>query len=313
MLCFDKLKIITSIDYINDFNNKYFQSVYKNDILQYYKYQQKQPYSLSIMVNYQHNELLIEFTSKVLKDNYKNLINKKTIQECFININNLNICNLNIDMILKDAEVCKCDVTKDITCNDIKGLKQCVKTNLVNYNKWVCKPYKNGFVLENIVATSRFKNRITVYNKGKELKMADNQLFINSLSDKEDVLFYYNDKIRFEHNINTKSQIKQFLNIPNNQLGNVLNSEANPILTVFNKALKEVPVTNTCAILSLKERLCELMLEKCDFDLGKVEAEIRCFSSKNTSITKAMKPYKELHHRLQENTISAIDIRNLVA
>lgn len=117
------------------------------------------------------------------------------------------------------------------------------------------------------------------------------------------MMFYFNDKIRIEHNINTKFQIKQFLNIPNNQLVNVLNSDANPILTVFNKALKEIPVNNTCTILSLKERLHELMLEKCDFDLNKVEAEIRYFSSKNSSITKAMIPYKELYHRLQKNIV----------
>ena len=313
MLCLDKLKIVTSIDYIKNIDLSKFQVNIKNDVLQYHKYQQKQPCSLLIMVNYEHNELVIEFTGKVLGDNYKSLINKNTIQECFTNINNLTICKLDIDMILNDSEVCKCDVTKDVVCPNIKGLKQHIKTNLANYSKWVCKPYKNGFILENIVGTPRFKNRVTVYNKSKELKMANNLPFLNSLSNKEDVLSYFNDKIRIEHNINTKSQIKQFLNIPNNQLVNVLNSDANPILTVFNKALKEIPINNTCAILSLKERLYELMLEKCDFDLSKVEAEIRYFSSKNSSITKAMKPYKELYHRLQKNTISAIDIRNLVA
>ena len=216
-------------------------------------------------------------------------------------------------MILNDSEVYKCDITKDITYHNIKELEQCVKTNLVNYNKWVCKSYKNGFVLENIVGTSRFKKRIIVYNKSKELEKAENLPFLNSLSNKEEVLSYYNDKIRFEHNINSKSQIKQFLNITNNQLMNVLKSNANPVLTVLNKALKEISVNNTCVIHSLKERLHELMLKKCDFDLGKVEAEIRCFSSKNSSITKAMKPYKELYHRLQKNTTSAIDIRKLVA
>jgi len=312
MLCFDKLKIITSIDYINDFNNKYFQSVYKDNILQYYKYQQKQPYSLLIMVNYEHNELVIEFTSKILKDNCRNLININTIQECFININNLNICMLDIDKILNHSEVYKCDITKDIIYHDFKELEKHIKTNLTNYNKWVCKNYKDGFVLENIVGTSRYKKRISVYNKDKELKRANNQSFINSLSNKEDVLSYFNDKIRIEHNINTKSQIKHFLNITDNQLMNVLNSESNPIKAVIDEAVKEIKI-NTSHNQTIKGYHYELTLKDCNYDLKQVEMKIRSLCSKNTSITKMMKPYKELYYQLQNNIISTIEFKQLIA
>ena len=70
MLCLDKLKIITSINYIKDIKEgkNAFQSTYEGNELQCYKYKKSKPSSLLIMVNYLHNELAIEFTSKILKD-----------------------------------------------------------------------------------------------------------------------------------------------------------------------------------------------------------------------------------------------------
>jgi hypothetical protein len=92
---------------------------------------------------------------------------------------------------------------------------------------------------------------------------------------------------------------------------NVLNSEANPILTVLNKAIKETSV-NTHAIRTFKEYQLELVLKDCDNDLGKVEAKLRSSYSKKTQIAKLMRPYRELHHRLQESATPAFDLRKLV-
>ena len=312
MLCLDKVKIITSINNIKDINEDIFQTNIKGGILQYHKYQQKRPSSLLIMNNYEKNELVIEFTSKILKDNFIHLINKNNIHECFSNINQLNICTLDIDNILNNSEIVKCDPVKDITFHeDMKVLKNHTNSNLSNYDKWKSKPYKNGFTVENTVSTPRSKHRIIIYGKAKELGMADNQPFLDSLSDKEKCLSHYEDKIRIELNINTKSQIRELLNISDNQLMSVINSDANPILIVLNKAIKETSV-NTCVVHTLKDRLHELMLKDCNFDLSKVEAEVRNFSSKNSSITKAMKPYRELHHRLLNNMVPAFDMRKLV-
>ena len=121
MLCFDKLKITTPINYIKDIDKNVFQTISKNEILQSHKYRHK-TYNLLVMLNYEYNELVIEFTSKILKDNFTHLINKDTIHECFNNINQLNICKLDIDKIINNSEVVKCDPVKDIAFQDIKAL-----------------------------------------------------------------------------------------------------------------------------------------------------------------------------------------------
>lgn len=106
-------------------------------------------------------------------------------------------------------------------------------------------------------------------------------------------------------------QIRQLLNIPNNNLINVLRASTNPILTVIDEAVKYVPQQHKAQ--TLRDYEHELLLRDCDYDMVKVEAKVRALSSKNTSITRMMQPYKELYKRLQDNKASTIDIRALVA
>ena len=82
MIKFDKMKLITSIDYISDINVSIFLTSVKNDEVLSYKYQQDKPYSLLILVDYSHNELVLEFTGKILLDKYSQLINSETIKDC---------------------------------------------------------------------------------------------------------------------------------------------------------------------------------------------------------------------------------------
>lgn len=276
----------------------------------YYKYQQDSPYSLILRVDYTHGELVIEFTGKILLDDYPQLINKETIIQCFNNINKLNICNLDVNSIMHDSEVVKCDVTKDIVSN-LSSIESTIRQSLVNYTKWNVKGYNRGIVIENTVSTPKYKKRLAVYDKGKELNKASNINFINCLSNRDDLLSYFNNKIRFELNINTKSQIRQLLNIPNNRLMSVLESTTNPILTIIDEAVKYEPQQHKAR--TLRDYEHELLLRDCDFDLVKVEAKVRALLNKNTSITRTMQPYKELYKRLQNNKTSTIDIRALVA
>ena len=307
---FDKMKLITSIDYISGINTSVFLSITKFDEVLYYKYQQDKPYSLLIMVDYSHDELVLEFTGKILLDKYSQLINSETIKDCLNNINRLQICRLDVEAILQDAEVVKCDITKDIE-TDINVINSTIRQNLTNYRKWTVKQYNSGIVLENVVSTPRYKKRLAIYNKGKELERVNNINFIDSLNTRNDILSYFKDKVRFELNINTKQQIRQLLNIPNNNIQNVLNATANPILSVIDEAVKYEPQQHK--VQTLRDYEHELLLRDCDFDLVKVEAKIRALSSRNTSITRMMQPYKELYKRLQDNKTSTIDIRALVA
>lgn len=217
MITFDKIKIITKIAYVTNINIDKFMIISKKGNILYYKYQQDKPYNLLVMINYQHNELILEFTGKILLDKYPSLINRDNIKDCLSEINKLDICSLDADAIIQDSEVVKCDVTKDVEFEYIDKILKNIRPNIANHNKWKDKPYhgKEGITLENIAKTPKYKKRLIIYDKAKELNSANNNEFLSACSNSEKIISYFKNKIRFELNINTMEQIRQLLNIPN--------------------------------------------------------------------------------------------------
>ena len=311
MIRFDKLKIITNIKYISNINDKAFATQTINGNLQYYKYSIKKPYCLCIIANYQLHELSIEFTGKILKDEYVNLINQTNIRQCFEEINKLGICTLSINDILQDSEVSKCDITKDVDYDDLNNIIDYIKQHLVNYRKWIIKEKHNGIVLENSADTPRHRKRLTIYNKEQELKLVGNKDFLNLLSNRKGLLNYFKSKIRFEFNINTKTQIRTFLKISTNSLNDVLTSTTNPLATIINETIKETETTPY--IKNVQNYLRYLLLKECSFNLAEVEAKIRALSSTNTVISRRIRPYKQLLNNLNDPTFSLSKLQELVS
>lgn len=155
MLKFDKLKLVTKIDYISDIDYSKFILNSKEDSILYYKYQQERPFYLLVMVNYQHNELVLEFTGKILLDNYTNLIHLYTAKDCLSQINRLGICHLNVESIMTDSNVVKCDITKDIECGSMQDIITNVRQNLSNYKKWVTLLKECGYDMSAVEAKVR--------------------------------------------------------------------------------------------------------------------------------------------------------------
>ena len=311
-MTFDKMKIISNINYISNIDTNKFIAHTKNKQVLYYKYQQQTPFSLIIVVDYQHKELSIEFTGKILLEKYPNLINAKTIRECFYNINHLGICNINVEAIINQSYVTKCDVTKDIATTGIATILANIRPNISNNKKWVVKGYKGGLTIEKVVSTSRYKERLVIYDKAKEMQRAENDKFLNCVSNAQDIVSYFQGKVRFEVNINTMSQIRTLLNIPNNDLKIVLSATSNPILTVINEAIKYNKPQHRKQTIREYER--ELLLKSCNYDIVNVEALIRSLSSSNTSIKRVMQPYKDLLNRLMVSpNATSLNLRDLVA
>lgn len=315
MIKFDKMKIISNIKYIRDINNEKFIVNTKNNQVIYYKYQQQKPFSLIIMADYQHEELVLEFTGKILLEKYPQLINKDTIKECLYNINHLGVCIIDVESIINDSYVTKCDVTKDIAIADIKTINSIIRTNISNNQKWIVKGYKGGLVIEKVVSTTRYKERLIIYNKAKEMQGASNSNFLSAVSNQDNILSYFQGKVRFELNINTMSQIRNLLNISSNDLRIVLSAKANPILTVIDEAItpNKPQHIHTYRKQTIREYEHELLLKSCHYDIVKVEAVIRSLSSSNTSIKRVMQPYKDLLNQLQSSKVECLNIRDLVA
>lgn len=312
MLQFDKMKIVTRKEYCTNIDEDAFHKDSNSKGVWYYKYQQVSPFSLLIMVDLTHEELVIEFTGKILGDRYPELITKDNVLDCLTRVNDMNICSLDVDAILNNSEVVKCDVTKDVEYPSINDMRQCIKQQIANFDKWNLKKYLNGFAINNTVSTDRHKKRLVVYDKYKEFMMDVNREFRKSLSNSSIVAEYFKGKVRFESNLNSKYQVKKQLGITDNRLFSVLNSEENPLLVFIKQILVNTTISKEDGDLSLKDYERKLLLENCNYDLARVEATVRKYTPKNRVIKRVMQPYRDLFSRLQHTNETVVDFAMLL-
>ena len=304
------MKLICPLDVVENISERDFQTIVRDGQLTSYKYHQETPFYLLIRKDFLHNESVIEFTGKILSYRYPELINRDNIRYCIEQINRLGICEIDTERLLQTAKVAKCDVTKDVTSTEIKEIITQTKQNLTNYDKWEVEKYPNGICLRNKVTTDRYKKRVCIYDKGKELKQQTNSSFLQSLQRPQTLLDYFQDKVRFELNIGTMVQVKRLLKIDDNSLIEVLNSTANPILSVIDEALKKQ--TDSRQRTDFKDYVNSLILADNHNDLAELEAKIRALTPKGTVIKRKMQPYRDYFNR-QTTTSHQIDIRRLVS
>lgn len=296
MLKFDKIKIVSSIKNISIINENSFTKIIKEDYISSLKYNQLNPL-IYIEVAYDRCELIIEFTGKILGKDYPKLICDDTIEKCFEAINALGICRVNPSAMMF-AEVVKCDVTKDIDCDDIAKLTNTIYGNIYNCKKYVCHKLPNGNItIEKNVTTKRYKKRLTIYDKYKEMQRQENsefRSFFPSVS--------FEGKCRFELNLNCKEQIRNSLKPHSTRLCDVLMADTNPIGDFLNEILQDDVIDGDIAC-NAKNYLKTLLIKECDYDIVKVEAKLRTlYSSSGTNIRKVITPYRRLLAKLNEGS-----------
>lgn len=310
MIKFDRLKLVCSLDVVENVNERVFQTIVRDGLLTSYKYHQDTPFYLLIRKDFIHSECVIEFTGKILLDRYPELINRDNIRYCIEQINALGICDIDTDKLLQTAIVAKCDITKDIPSTQIKDIISQTKQSLSNYEKWEVEKYPNGICIRNKVTTDRYKKRVCIYNKEKELSAQSNATFLNAVRTPSKLLDYFKGKVRFELNIGTMVQVRRYLQITDNSLNKVLTSTSNPILSILDEALKKDTDTKQHTI--FKDYVYSLILADNNNDLAELEAKVRALTPKGTIIKRKMKPYRDYFNR--QNAASAkVDIRNLVS
>ena len=89
MQLFDKLMLVADLDSIRIIDESAFSKQVKENKTSSLRYCQEKPYFLSIKIDYEEREAVVEFSGKVLLNDYPNLISKETIEQCFRSINDL--------------------------------------------------------------------------------------------------------------------------------------------------------------------------------------------------------------------------------
>ena len=293
MLTFDKLKLVTQIENIKILEESAFNIKSKDNVISHLEFHQKVPFLLNIEVDYEDNELVLEFTGKVLGSDYPKLISIDTIKQCFININNMGICLLDIDAIMDDASVVKCDVTQDVCCDDVPALTKYIASNIINYREYIARTLRNSnFVVEKNVTTRGYKKRLTIYNKQKEMNKRENSRYMTEYNIPPNT---FENICRFELNLNSTAQIKKSLGISDTCLQSVLTATNNPIRDFLDDVVADS--NYTISLTDKQSYFTTLVLRDCDYDIHKVEAKMRQLYSRGTNMSKVMKPYREALNR----------------
>lgn len=281
--------MVSDISNIEIYDENIFEKIYKNDVLKELRYMVDEPYYLYVEVDFEENELVIEFTGKILGKDYPKLISNETIYQCFDVINSNGAFSVAPEMLMNSVVV-KCDVTFDIAWDGISNFTEYVRNNLINYQKYICRRLKNGnLVIEKNVTTRQYKKRLEIYDKGSEMSLIKNRSFLNYYFDGDNPFI---GMCRFELNLNSKNQIRKSLCVSDCILHNVLASMQNPIVDFLNEIL--IKHDDSVEVSDWKSYQMKLVLEDCNYDLQMVEAKLRQYYSKGNNFFKIMKPYREL-------------------
>ena len=275
------------------------------------------PYNLYIAVSYVKQTLTLEFSSKILKENYPDLISRDTIKKCLTNINQLNICNIDVDSILSNGVVTSVDITynADLILND--NLLDALNSQVNNYRRFKWTHYNNeGITFTKDVKSKDCTETITLYNKEKEICTSHNKNFLNSLSQPQQIMDYFKGKTRFEITLDTPKKIMNYLNLTDTKIFSVLNSDTNPILILFDKIFNN-SVTNisNATFDNYEEWSMKIILDSYNGDLKRLEQDVRNKFSSRSGATKRMKKFEAVHHAMtsastNENLIEKV--RNLL-
>lgn len=322
LITFDRIKIKSNYKYLLDTKVKFNEMFHsrsgeKTGLFYSSKDDINIPYNLYIAVSYVKQTLTLEFSSKILKENYPDLISRDTIKKCLTNINQLNICNIDVDSILSNGVVTSVDITydADLILND--NLLDALNSQVNNYRRFKWTHYNNeGITFTKDVKSKDCTETITLYNKEKEICTSHNKNFLNSLSQPQQIMDYFKGKTRFEITLDTPKKIMNYLNLTDTKIFSVLNSDTNPILILFDKIFNN-SVTNisNATFDNYEEWSMKIILDSYNGDLKRLEQDVRYKFSSRSGATKRMKKFEAVHHAMtsastNENLIEKV--RNLL-
>ena len=272
------------------FNSKHYSSI---------------PYNLYIATNNYHQSLEIEFSSKVLKERYPELINRDTIRQCLSNINNLDICTLDVDGIINHGWVIGADITADVDLMLTDSVLNALNQNVGNYRRFQWTHY-DGKGITFTKNTIYDKEEIKVYNKYKEL-LSHSRKFIDSLENRNDIMDYFYGKTRFEITLKGEKQIKERLGVGTG-IKDFFNAIDSAVREQFDRVFNaSIPILDTTQCNGYEEWAMAHLLDSYNGDLRQIEQSLRqesVYNSRN-GLSERMKKFQSVKARAnrKENEI----------
>ncbi|MBR6179591.1 MAG: hypothetical protein IKR05_10915 [Prevotella sp.] len=300
----DRIKIKANNKYLLDKQIKFNEDYdHRSGILKGEYYSSKAdgnvPYNLFIATSEFKQTLTLEFSSKVLKEDYPKLISRETIEDCLDRINQLGICQIDTQGILQTGCITSMDITTDVDLDLTPIVLDTLNERVGNYRRYKWAHYeKEGISFTRDVKSKNCKESLILYNKNKELQRSDNSSFLNSLSNKYQVLDYFIGKTRFELSLDTPRKIKQYTNVKDTYIWDVLNTTANPLLNVFDSIFGNIEVCTETKPQDYETFTMDILLAQYNNDLKQIEQALRgCYKARSGLIKRMNKIQRHLEYK----------------
>lgn len=314
----DTIKIRCNNKYLKEmkipFNIQYNQQKNKEHGRYFHsKYSPAIPFNVYVATNNQHQTLEIEFSSKILRERYPELISRYTIRQCLENLNQLGICTVDVDGILQHGWIIRADVTKDVELKLTDEVLDALNQNVGNYRRFKWEHYAGkGITFTKDVISG--KEEIRVYNKYKEL-LNHSSKFVDTLSNRNEVMDYFYGKTRFEITHKSEDEIRERLGVGNG-IKEFFNALDTPIVNQFDRVFKvSAKILDTSQCKGHDDWAMAYVLDAFKGDLKQIEQTLRAdavFSSRN-GLSERIKKYQSLKLLVsrKENEIIK-QVRNLL-
>jgi hypothetical protein len=292
MVRIDSLKLKFS-DIESTFRNINKEAFYKeiiedNDNIIMTRYKLKddyKPYGLkSLSLDFGNNQGILELSSKALQKYYYHLINKESLGHLIYNLNKNNFSQIDIQNFIVKSQVLKVDVTNNIKID--KPIKEYISQiqTLFNPKLRMIAVKNESVIFKNDVKNKRYKIRQIYYDKFKEVS--------RYTKDNQELWKYFDpsimkDTLRIESNIVSFGMMRKLFNVESNSLTNILCSNENVNLNIFNKITKGI-----CDIEDREKNKCIENVIWSEFE--KVEGRKKIIIDNNYDINRIMAKLKSV-------------------
>lgn len=272
------------------------------------------PFNLFVATNYAKQTLTLEFSSKILFNDYPKLITQETLSQCLWNLNNMGICTVDVAAILNTGCITKADITTDISFELTDEALTALNNNVSNYRRFKWQHYDNKGITFTKDVVGRGREEIKFYNKWKELSAtAQNRRFLDLLANREQVEDYFSNKTRIEITLATQPQIRDYLQIDNTDIPSFFSSSANPILTQFDKIFNVSDGNATVNMDSYDTWAMFKILELYGGNLQMIEQDVRGLYKFRSGVSTRMQKFEELQCLQNHNQRNRVqEVRNLL-
>lgn len=255
-------------------------------------------------VNEGRNEFTIDFSAKILLDDYNKLVSINNIEQCLDRYNEVTPLQIDVQKFIEQSKVINCDTTQMIYPD--YDINLCTDSLLMYDTKDRCqvtryfKKQNSGLVFN--ASILKEKRRLILYDKYSAIMkgLKSTNIFLSKCSNPQTVIEGCKGALRVEQNHCTLKSIRNRFKVTENNLLNVLSSTETVNYNFFESVERQKKVKQNLGYQfdlfehvetkSLLEVVKEVgyrgIVAMCDYDIEKVKAVLRSYPDKRSNYYK---------------------------